>query len=102
MTRGDIHSAALTFFLALEPTNIAANGEFPWPDFPYEPPTLAQSVRGPIGTFPYKAETLVELHCLPRVFQIGPAFLGKSELGNQTGHLNRKRGSCLGRFPQTK
>ena len=47
MTRGDIHSAAaLTFFLALEPTNTAANGEFPWPDSPYEPPTLAQRVGG--------------------------------------------------------
>ena len=61
------------------PTNIAANDEFPWPDSPCEPPTLAQRVTGVTETFPDEAETLAGIHCLPCVFQIGPAFLGKNE-----------------------
>ena len=36
-------------------------------------------------TFPYGAETLVGPHCLPCVFQIGPAFLGKNETEQQDG-----------------
>ena len=103
MTRGGIHSVALTFSLVLEPTNIVANDEFPWPDSPCGPPTLAQRVRGVTETFPYETETLAGLHGLPCVFQTGPAFLGeRAKLDNQTGHLNQKRGSCLGRFLQTK
>ena len=37
--------------------------------------------EGGTETFPYEAETLVGLHCLACVFQIGSAFLGKSETG---------------------
>ena len=35
--------------------------------------------EGVTETFPYGAETFDGLHCLPCVFQIEPAFLGKNE-----------------------
>ena len=60
-------------------SNVVSTDGFLWPDSPCGPPTLAQRVRGVTETFPSEAETLFRLHCLPCVFQIGPAFLGKSE-----------------------
>mgnify|MGYP006218611259 CR=1 FL=1 len=74
MTKGGIHPAALTIFLVMEPTNIASDDEFPWPDSPCVASTLARRVRGVTETFQYGAETPVGVHCLAHVFQIVPAF----------------------------
>ena len=96
---GGIHSAAMTIFLVMRPTNIGANDEFLWPDSPCEPPTLVRHVGEVTETFPYEAETLNGLHCLPCVFQIGPAFLGKSETGQPNWTPQPEEGIAPGPLP---
>ena len=94
-----IFPAALAISQERDSSNSDATDEFPWPDFPCVTPTLAQRVRWVTATFPNEAETLAGLHCLPWVFQTGPAFLGKSETGQPNWIPQPEEGVMPGRLP---